>query len=427
MGLLSDLLDPGNLDIADLLGNTLGDLNHALEGVDLDQFDGETDSLIKDAAALLGLDSTSLIDDLSKIDFSGAIDYLKLLGDGSNSGNIGDRLNQFVQDLLKLPVANQGNTVGDLLDKSIKDLVPIIVTVAGRTKLGDLLNQSVQDLLNLPVAETGGTIGDLLDKSAKDLLDTLIATVGDADIHALIDKSLKDILHLPVDSLIDPSILNQPIQDLLATVTDTIGDTIGDTTIGDLLDTPIDHLLDPLFGEEADGSQNGDRSLEQSPINSADLSLVNTGESVTEPVKQSVDQDTLLGTNDNDILLGSKNDDILNGGKGNDTLKGGGGNDILIGGKGRDRLWGGQGLDRLIGGSGNDIFVLKANNELDTIEDFQNGRDRLSLSGGVDFDRLSILQKGRNTLIKLDGKPLALLEGIAASQISAQDFTGIRI
>jgi hypothetical protein len=424
MGLLSDLLNSGNLDVANLLGITLGDLNHALDSADLDQIDAETNGLIKDASALLNLDGTGLIDDLSKIDFSGAIDYLKLLGDGKNLGNIGDRLNQFVQDLLKLPVADQGNTIGDLLDKSVKDLVPIIITAAGSTKLGDLLNQSVQDLLKLPVVSTGGIVSDLLDKSTKDLLDTLIATVGDTDLHKLIDQSLKDLLHLPVDSLIDPAILNQPIRDLLATVTSVIGD----KTINDLLNTPIDHLLDPLLGKGSDVSQDGDRSSNQtSSTNPVDPSPVNTGANLTEPDLKPTAPDNLLGTAHNDILLGSINDNILTGGEGNDILKGGSGNDILIGGKGRDRLWGGLGLDKLMGGSGNDEFILKARTGLDMIEDFQNGRDRLSLSGGVNFDRLSIISKGRNTLIKLDGKSLALLEGVAASQINAQDFKGIRV
>ncbi|MBP7335476.1 MAG: M10 family metallopeptidase C-terminal domain-containing protein [Niveispirillum sp.] len=84
------------------------------------------------------------------------------------------------------------------------------------------------------------------------------------------------------------------------------------------------------------------------------------------------------------------NDDLI-GGLGNDTLDGrGGGADRLFGDGGNDTLIGGRGNDTLIGGTGNDVFVVGARNdqfsatnsvEINTIQDFTQGQDRIDLSG----------------------------------------------
>lgn len=68
---------------------------------------------------------------------------------------------------------------------------------------------------------------------------------------------------------------------------------------------------------------------------------------------------------------GTALDDIIVGGAGNDWLSGSFGDDILEDGAGRDTL---------TGGGGRDIFVLRADGEVDTITDFERGRDRLDLS-----------------------------------------------
>lgn len=70
-------------------------------------------------------------------------------------------------------------------------------------------------------------------------------------------------------------------------------------------------------------------------------------------------------------LVGDAGHNLLIGGAGNDLIEGGPGNDILIDGPGSDRLRGGPGAD---------IFVLIADNEVDYIEDFEPGIDRLDLS-----------------------------------------------
>ena len=71
-------------------------------------------------------------------------------------------------------------------------------------------------------------------------------------------------------------------------------------------------------------------------------------------------------------VTGTAGDDIITGGAANDTLRGEAGRDILIDGAGRDTL---------LGGAGADVFVFTPDGELDRIQDFEPGIDRLDLSG----------------------------------------------
>ena len=108
--------------------------------------------------------------------------------------------------------------------------------------------------------------------------------------------------------------------------------------------------------------------------------------------------DVLAGAQGNDSLAGGDGNDILfaNGG-GEDTLLGGSGDDILVGDNSRpfvaqeaviaglrdlSILNGGEGNDILIGGIGQDEFVLEAGQGIDTIFNYQQGIDTISLRNG---------------------------------------------
>ena len=125
--------------------------------------------------------------------------------------------------------------------------------------------------------------------------------------------------------------------------------------------------------------------------------------------------DSIIGSAGNDDIRGNNGFDVLHGGAGNDILQGGGANDFgsaedeehgldgrdtLYGGTGDDRLAGGSGSDWLYGGGGNDLLqggsdsdvlyggggsdvfaYLQPGDGLDTIGDFQPGRDLIDLSG----------------------------------------------
>ena len=134
--------------------------------------------------------------------------------------------------------------------------------------------------------------------------------------------------------------------------------------------------------------------------------------------------DTLTGGAGNDFLSGNRGEDILIGEKGEDTLYGGQGNDILVGGEGNDFLSGDLGDDTLVGGVGSDRFLLSTNSGIDTIADFEVGKDLLVLGNGLSFSQLAIVQDSGATLIRFaqTGEILASLGGVSASNISAVNF-----
>ncbi|HEV2746337.1 MAG TPA: calcium-binding protein [Allosphingosinicella sp.] len=103
-----------------------------------------------------------------------------------------------------------------------------------------------------------------------------------------------------------------------------------------------------------------------------------------------------LGSNVEDLELtgaaaingrGNGLDNWIDGNAAANTLSGGAGDDWLRGGGGNDRLFGGPGDDRLDGGSGADRFYfnseLSAATNVDRIDDFGDGNDRIMLSRDV--------------------------------------------
>lgn len=137
-----------------------------------------------------------------------------------------------------------------------------------------------------------------------------------------------------------------------------------------------------------------------------------------------IGNDTLCGGEGHDYISGNKQADILGGSLGNDTLYGGGENDTLLGGKGNDLLSGDLGNDSSIGGSGNDIFILKSGQGFDTIVDFMPEQDLIGLAGGLNFDRLEIIQSSQGILLKnrLTGESLGTIVGMNRDTIAPANF-----
>ena len=81
------------------------------------------------------------------------------------------------------------------------------------------------------------------------------------------------------------------------------------------------------------------------------------------------------------VPYGLDGNDLLQGDVGNDMLVGGLGQDVLTGGAGDDLLAGEIGSDILTGGAGRDgfYFITPDLGSLDTITDFQQGQDFISL------------------------------------------------
>lgn len=87
---------------------------------------------------------------------------------------------------------------------------------------------------------------------------------------------------------------------------------------------------------------------------------------------------TLIGSVKNDTINGDGGADLIRGGAGADTIDGGGNNDIISGGLGKDSLEGGTGSDVF---DYDDIGDSLAGGSRDIIADFEQGFDRIDLSG----------------------------------------------
>jgi hypothetical protein len=135
---------------------------------------------------------------------------------------------------------------------------------------------------------------------------------------------------------------------------------------------------------------------------------------------------TVTGDEGNDLIDGSAGtDNILRGGFDNDTIFGGSGGNIN-GNTGRDVIFGGSG-NTILGGEGRDIFYI-AQAEIpatpNTISDFSSNLDQLRISLLPDltaFNQLVLTEADGNTTISFNGEDIAIIEGVAASALTADN------
>ena len=86
-------------------------------------------------------------------------------------------------------------------------------------------------------------------------------------------------------------------------------------------------------------------------------------------------------------------------------------------------LDGGLDIDRLWGGAGADKFVIRKGRDIDIIQDFENGQDRLATPRGI--KSVGLDQVGRKTLISSGNDVIGVLVGIRANQITITDFVSL--
>ena len=136
--------------------------------------------------------------------------------------------------------------------------------------------------------------------------------------------------------------------------------------------------------------------------------------------------DRLLGDCGRDRLFGVADADILRGGCDADRLEGGAGDDLLYGGKGADTLDGGAGNDLLFGRDDRDIFHFAKGGGSDTIADYQDGTDAVSLgSFGLSDAREALShagQVGKDVVFTFGDGDVLTLSNVDIRDLDASDF-----
>lgn len=198
--------------------------------------------------------------------------------------------------------------------------------------------------------------------------------------------------------------------DVLTEIENLIGSDHNDVLVGDAGDN---NFTGGAGGDLIDGGGGTDRVIY---ANSDAAVAVDLGSGVGSGGH--ADGDTLVGIENlfgsayDDSLTGDASDNVLHGLSGADTIAGGGGNDILS------------------GGDGADTFIFNNGDDQDTINDFTAGTDAIDLQGydlaslGIsDFAGLeAVMSAGPNVEIALTAGDSITLVGVAATDLSADDF-----
>ena len=123
---------------------------------------------------------------------------------------------------------------------------------------------------------------------------------------------------------------------------------------------------------------------------------------------------THIGGEGKDVLKGREKGDILVGEGGNDRLKGKSGHDRILDGEGKDQLW---------GGSGRDVFEFVEDGQQDKIQDFEDGRDLIDLSGFVNrFADLTIEEITEGVVGITHDDDLFIIKGFNRSAVTVDMF-----
>ncbi|MEO1762936.1 MAG: serine hydrolase [Cyanobacteria bacterium J06629_18] len=157
-----------------------------------------------------------------------------------------------------------------------------------------------------------------------------------------------------------------------------------------------------------------------------------------EPIFGSLEGDIIEVSGSGGLIFGGDSDDLIDASisnQGNNRIYAGSGDDTVIlgmsdrivGGTGDDKFFTTNGGDNIItGGAGADQFWIataEIPEAVNIITDFTSGEDVLGIAGlGIGFDDLSITQQDNNTLIAVNGSDLAILQGIGADSLIADNF-----
>ncbi len=190
-----------------------------------------------------------------------------------------------------------------------------------------------------------------------------------------------------------------------------------------LITTPSNRLDNSIVGTQADNSLFG--SVADDFIYALDGNDQIFGSEGANKLFGGAGNDTVYGGSQDDLIYGGSGNDPIFASEGNNTIYGDFGDDTIYSGAGDDLINGGTGNDTLWLSGGQDIVVLAKGFGVDTINNFQLGQTRISLSGGLTFNDLIITQGTGATLISAGNELLASLSWVQASDLSSGNFVTV--
>jgi Ca2+-binding RTX toxin-like protein len=129
--------------------------------------------------------------------------------------------------------------------------------------------------------------------------------------------------------------------------------------------------------------------------------------------------ENIEGSDFDDTLVGDGKINVLNGRGGDDTIFAGAGNNWINAGTGNNTIY---------SGNDQDLFILSVGAGLDTIKNFEVGKDKLGLTDGLQVDQLLISQInsggffGTQIGVRGSDEILARLEFTQSSQLNSTSF-----
>lgn len=131
--------------------------------------------------------------------------------------------------------------------------------------------------------------------------------------------------------------------------------------------------------------------------------------------------ENVIGSDFNDYIYANSENNIIEGRDGNDRLRGHNGEDDIYGGDGDDIIYSGSQQDDIWGGSGSDTFEFRTSNGVNTIHDYEDGIDIISIGGGHSYSDLTVSENGNDTEISF-ARSVIVLKNTESNVISEDDF-----
>ncbi|MEM8674930.1 MAG: hypothetical protein AAGF83_13805, partial [Cyanobacteria bacterium P01_G01_bin.67] len=241
----------------------------------------------------------------------------------------------------------------------------------------------------------------------------------DADITLLAPTSsfTVPVFNLPDDTDLD----GDGIIEDFADTTETVQFTITSVTDGVSINPETEEFTGTFFETIADAEGTGGGE----------------GDNFFDPIFGSIDADTIEITGGDGLIFAGDSDDLidLTQSDGNNRAYGGSSDDILVLGEG-DRILAGEGDDAIFATSGGDntitggagadqfwIATAELPDAVNIITDFAAGEDAIGIAGlGIGFADVSITDLEGDALIAASDSDLAILQGVAAESLTADDF-----